>query len=85
MNRTLSTVVASAALALTAAPAAGVRCTCSEVIARMSRSSGEPRPRWLDRLAAGTSPVERGLLDVLLRNHERIERVFEEWRAGQGG
>ena len=27
--------------------------------------------------------VERALLDALLRNHERIERVFGEWQAGQ--
>lgn len=32
--------------------------------------------RLLESLA-----VDRALLDVLLRNHERIERVFEEWQA----
>jgi hypothetical protein len=29
--------------------------------------------------------AERVLLDALLRNHDGIVRVFEEWRAGQAG
>jgi hypothetical protein len=27
--------------------------------------------------------AERALLDALLRNHERIVRVFGEWQAGR--
>jgi hypothetical protein len=29
--------------------------------------------------------AERVLIDALLRNHERILRVYGEWEAGQGG